>query len=901
MNRSLAGPVIHRFSDPLPSDAEQRLGRKGSGLCQLASAGFRVPHGFTLTTGAQSFFSEADHVSDAFQAMLHQEIVHLESITERGWGDVDRPLYLAVRSGAASSMPGMMRSILGVGVLESHLRSVHPSAATQQAMRWLRETFPELRSQSANHDEFEEWPWEAPWPTPWQQLLRAIRLVIASWDSAAAQIYRHRMQIDRSAGTAVNIQVLEYVELAGVLHSRHPVPSMRHWMLAEYASAEAGVVSGRVTPMQLEIPRPHQDTTLIPSVASHPSDAHHTSKFPPSLKDELLRTACCIESDERFYDSGILRHDSQGFDLEWGWHSGELLLFQIRSIISSDRFVSVTPDHPQQDRLLVKSSISESLQHPTPLTWSVVKRLLAGDGPLGHVYRRLGYRPGRATYGGGHLALVGGQIYADIDKMSQFFDCGIPFRYRHDQFLHDDDDLELAPTEFDPGACGPWFLLLLPLSLMRYARATYLASPRVAKVDRERPLALAHLAGWLHQERQALERPSTESTTLQRWHAAARFVIDQLPVTTMSWTLHAGLAARRLQQQLLRELKDTHQAKQVANNLFDQFTDWPVTPILAAQWLQAGLIDREEFVSQFGHRGPNEWELGATTYRDSETLEALMAAVTRTSASSRAGELFLRLKKSARDGWTISASGSFNQMDEWLIQQIPNRKRFLSLRRLRQAAQQAAQLASLRESGRDLWLRAYDILRQWTERLAVACGLHQHAPHDLCFLEWGELDAASLRDTFKLHVAKRRAQWQNEYVSVMPRVLGAKSPAKLRPARDATAANKRWQGDTIVDGIARGRAAIVMSVESVCSMAPSLDSHTPEGTILVCPSLDTSLIPHILSAQGVITEQGGVLSHAAVVARQCGIPVIRLPSACVLLAPGTFVQMDARTGVVETE
>ncbi len=891
-------PLIHRFHDPLPAQAFVALGRKGVGLCLLTAAGFRVPPGFILTTHAQPFFADGAHPPAAFADRLREEIAHLEAITDRRLGDATRPLLLAVRSGAPESMPGVMRSILGVGLNEDDLRSDDAPEFQRQARILLRQTFPELFATSPAKA---EGTIQKSWPTPWEQLELAIRAVFDSWNGAPAIEYRRRMQLAPSACTAVNIQVLEHVQYTGVLHTRHPDETQAHRMLTEYAPAERGVVSGRVTPTRLEFS--YQANAADDSVASPDGSASEmTSNVDRRQLIKALReVAKKIDADERFLDVAADRHLHLGWDLEWGWHGNELVVFQVRPIARSRRSRQGTEPLVFPGRLFVKHNLAQSLQHPTPLTWSLMRRLLAGDGALGRVYQRLGYRPGKQTYRGDYLQLVHGHIYADVDRVAQFFDCGIPFRYPDEQFNDVGSGLASAPTQFDPNACGPWFLLMLPFSLLRFLRVASRATPPVARIREQQQKVTAQARRWVYEQRQLLDRPMDAEETCRHLHRAMQYAIEELPVDTMSWAMHAGLAAQRLQRSVERTIRDSQRATLITTEWIAQLTEWPVTASLAAQWLGAKLIDRATFVRQFGHRGDEEWELSAATYRSAPTSDAWLRSVTLDRQRLSAMEMFSRRQIHPNGTWFLKPVVANELSDAWITEQLGIACNRRTLSRLRHDAHRAVTLAASRELGRDVWLKSYDILRLWCHKLASQWQLDDRHPSDFFFLEWKEIEQPIAPADRFATIAKRRERWEDEFERVMPRTLsnpstanrGAESSSSLDIAPDGN----RLQGSPIVPGKARGRIANLMSPQN----SQSAGGYGDDETILVCPSLDTNLIPRILKARGVVTEQGGVLSHAAVVARQCGIPVIQLNRACERLATETWVRIDGSIGVVEIE
>ena len=95
------------------------LGGKGAGLAEMTAAGMPVPQGFTITTEAcTQYYEDGEQINDEIQAQIMEYIAKMEEITGKKFGDLDNPLLVSVRSGARASMPGMMDTILNLGLNE---------------------------------------------------------------------------------------------------------------------------------------------------------------------------------------------------------------------------------------------------------------------------------------------------------------------------------------------------------------------------------------------------------------------------------------------------------------------------------------------------------------------------------------------------------------------------------------------------------------------------------------------------------------------------------------------------------------------------------------------------------------------------------------------------------------
>src|SRR5262249_22633666 len=147
------------------------------------------------------YFRNDKRWPDGLEEELHANLARLQELTGRIFRAEPNCLLVAVRSGAAQSMPGMMDTILNVG-----LDPTGPSQASQR----LRSAFCEHRGRE-------------PPAEPWEQLCQAINAVFDSWNSERAVAYRKHHQIDGLLGTAINVQAMCPAEVAGVMFTDHPV------------------------------------------------------------------------------------------------------------------------------------------------------------------------------------------------------------------------------------------------------------------------------------------------------------------------------------------------------------------------------------------------------------------------------------------------------------------------------------------------------------------------------------------------------------------------------------------------------------------------------------------------------------------------------------------------------
>ncbi|MCB9591378.1 MAG: pyruvate, phosphate dikinase [Sandaracinaceae bacterium] len=296
--------MIYRFSDPLPLDrgaAARLLGGKGASLAHLNQLGLPVPPGFTLSTELYHQLEARGRLPEDLDERLRAALAEVEAAAGRTFGDPGRPLLLAVRSAGPSSMPGMLETVLDVGVnaqtleglvalggrrfaldvrrrfLESYASVVLgvPRAAFA-ALIGPREV-PDLEDDAlaallAEMDELiEHEAGEGIPQDPWQQLRASIDGVLASWRTPRAQKYRDAQGIPAAEGTAIVVQAMAFGNLdersgAGVVFSRNPSTGERA-LFGEWLRRGQGedVVSGRRTPLPLasaQVRRGMEDCSL---------------------------------------------------------------------------------------------------------------------------------------------------------------------------------------------------------------------------------------------------------------------------------------------------------------------------------------------------------------------------------------------------------------------------------------------------------------------------------------------------------------------------------------------------------------------------------------------------------------------------------------------------------------
>jgi pyruvate, orthophosphate dikinase len=245
---SLASNFIVFFEQ---GDGSQKdlLGGKGAGLAEMTRAGLPVPPGFTITTEAcLTYYTLGGKMPPGMMDAVHDAIHKLERRTGKGFGDAKNPLLVSVRSGARVSMPGMMDTILNLGLNDTSVRGLARNAGdvrfAQDCYARFKKMFEHIVGQKAPQDVFE-------------QLEMAIGAVFNSWNSKRAIDYRRYNKISDDWGTAVNIVSMVFGNLGddsgtGVAFTRDPSTGEKK-LYGEYLRNAQGedVVAGIRTPEKI--------------------------------------------------------------------------------------------------------------------------------------------------------------------------------------------------------------------------------------------------------------------------------------------------------------------------------------------------------------------------------------------------------------------------------------------------------------------------------------------------------------------------------------------------------------------------------------------------------------------------------------------------------------------------
>ena len=319
------------------------LGGKGANLAEMTAIGLPVPQGFTVTTEAcTQYYEDGRKINDEIKAEILENITKMEEITGKKFGDKKNPLLVSVRSGARASMPGMMDTILNLGLNEEVVETMaemsgnprwaydcyrrfiqmYSDVVMEVGKKYFEELIDEMKAEKGVTQDVdltaedlkvlaEQFKAEyknkigKDFPTdPIEQLMGAVEAVFRSWDNPRANVYRRDNDIPYSWGTAVNVQMMAFGNMGddcgtGVAFTRDPATGDKG-LMGEFLTNAQGedVVAGVRTPMPI---------------------AEMADKFPEAFAE--FNKVCAILED----------HYRDMQDMEFTVEHGKLFMLQTRN------------------------------------------------------------------------------------------------------------------------------------------------------------------------------------------------------------------------------------------------------------------------------------------------------------------------------------------------------------------------------------------------------------------------------------------------------------------------------------------------------------------------------------------------------------------------------------------
>ena len=286
---------VYLFSEGNASMREL-LGGKGANLAEMTGLGLPVPQGFTITTEAcTQYYEDGREINDEIQGQINEYIGKMEEITGKKFGDKENPLLVSVRSGARASMPGMIDTILNLGLNETVVEvlaeksgnprwawdcyrrfiQMYSDVVMEVGKKYFEQLIDEMKEKKGvtydvelTAEDLKELAgqFKAEYKAkigqdfpddPKEQLMGAVKAVFRSWDNPRANVYRRDNDIPYSWGTAVNVQAMAFGNMGddcgtGVAFTRDPATGEKKLMGEFLINAQGeDVVAGVRTPMPI--------------------------------------------------------------------------------------------------------------------------------------------------------------------------------------------------------------------------------------------------------------------------------------------------------------------------------------------------------------------------------------------------------------------------------------------------------------------------------------------------------------------------------------------------------------------------------------------------------------------------------------------------------------------------
>ena len=286
---------VYLFSEGNASMREL-LGGKGANLAEMTGLGLPVPQGFTITTEAcTQYYEDGREINDEIQGQINEYIGKMEEITGKKFGDKENPLLVSVRSGARASMPGMMDTILNLGLIETvvevladksnnprwawdcyrRIIQMYSEVVMEVGKKYFEQLIDAMKEKKGvtfdvdlTAEDLKELAgqFKAEYKAkigqdfpddPKEQLMGAVKAVFRSWDNPRANVYRRDNDIPYSWGTAVNVQAMAFGNMGddcgtGVAFTRDPATGEKKLMGEFLINAQGeDVVAGVRTPMPI--------------------------------------------------------------------------------------------------------------------------------------------------------------------------------------------------------------------------------------------------------------------------------------------------------------------------------------------------------------------------------------------------------------------------------------------------------------------------------------------------------------------------------------------------------------------------------------------------------------------------------------------------------------------------
>ncbi len=927
------------------------IGGKGASLADMTRAGLNVPPGFTISAECCDYFYRHDQRwPDDLEAELRGNLTRLELLAGRTFGVGNRPLLVAVRSGAAQSMPGMMDTLLNVGLthdciaaiaarmgnrrevwlaylhfrlmysrtvlgieftpeVEAFCNSVGKTGEDRLDAEQIRSLCMKLSERSAR-----EFPTQS-----WDMLQRAINAVFLSWNSERALTYRKHHKIDGLLGTAVTVQMMCPSEVSGVMFTANPVNHAAEIIIESAFGLGEAIVLGKVTPDRFVLDKNDlaikervvsQKETRVATLAED-GQGQTGDAGDVSLRDEqvneLARLGRAVET-----------HFKTPCDIEWALSRGQFYLLQARPIklksagptidvrareaVRQEEIAALRPLTEPSGTVWSRFNLAEILPEPTPMTWAIVRQFMSGRGGFGQMYRDIGFDPDSALDELGMFDLVCGRPYCNLSREPRMQYQNLPFEHNFELLKKYPQKALYPQATMNPRRAGLGFFIKIPLLFFKmwWAQAKQQQLIRSFAAQFTSEIVPPFLTAVEAAQREDWSKLSAKDV-LERMHVWIQHTLFDFARESLKPTALAAIVLGNLERAFASRLQppDIKPAEALAIGI--QRAQAALRELMmgvhpdehtdlpgAIRALRERRLSKDEFLRRFGHRGSQEMELARPRWaEDHAALDALLGDALLDSFS-RGSENRADLPSAAKQG-----AGEDAWQNAW--RKLADDARLLPSQRPAVEAElrKLQTYMGLRESAKHHLLRGYALIRRALVELDRRYQLHDGVffltPDDLIELVRSAEGKAPQMFFDRIEQRGRR----REIVLSLPLPSVIYSDDLDAVGREMThTASDSMQGVPLSAGIVEATAWVLTDV------AGAQMPHEPY--ILVCPSTDPAWVPLFVQARGLVMETGGMLSHGAIVAREFGLPAVAgIADVHRRIKTGQRLRIDGATGTVQ--
>lgn len=681
-------------------------------------------------------------------------------------------------------------------------------------------------------------------------ILDAINTVYRSKDSDRVKAYSSNKGMDQhSHSIAIVIQIMVQSEISGVLFTADPITGSHENMIGNFIYGLGDqLVSGEVDPYEFKIARP---------------------KGKYNGPDRLKKYA----SDLYEYAKKITKEFGSQQDIEWSVAKEKLYILQSRPITTlsiGNLDTYEINESLANEALWVNTNVGEAIPDVvTPLTWSIVRELDEASS----------FIPGYYLWSGNICGRIYSNISQRISAVTALYGTGKEFVMKiiGDSFGNIPDEINIPVYPFSR---IEMIKTIVP-RIIKYSKQTM-------KTSKDLPTFIEKTPEWTAAVTGKISNAQTEKDLLKIWE-------DEInPQNNRAWWgllvggSKAGLAMSPLNKKLT-EMVGSEQAGNLLSNLREDSELQSLGPIMGISKVMKGTISKEDYLIQYGHRSPHEFEISIADPRE------------------KLGWLDKQIQDYKSSGIDVDKllSDQQKEYEDALVKfknQYPNKVKWLEKK-----MGKVAKNMRLREEVRSEFVRVFRVNRQF----ALRVGQLTEIGEDVFFLYHNDMIKLLKGDESALKFIPARRKNYEKYKKLLPfpsLISGRFDPDEwlkdpdrrmdyydFKKSKDEMSEKddtRTLNGFPGAAGIIEGKVRIMMNPEDGDLLQP--------GEILVATTTNVGWTPLFPRAAAVITDVGAPLSHAAIVARELGIPaVVGCGNATFRLKDGDFVRVDGGHGVVQ--